>query len=146
MAPAPRALAPPAPVPAAPSAPRPEREQLLRAALAFVDALLHSDATALAAASADRFSFDGALTVGRENQVRRWREIFAARAAGDAVLRDLVLLDAEEALAQLGAPPTRIAPLVKPGAWVAVADVSGRPVVLVLVRDGGRFTVAGMHD
>ena len=119
---------------------------MLRAALTFVDALLHADATALAAASGERFSFDGALTVGRENQVRRWREIFAARAAGDAVLRDLVLLDAEEALAQLGAPPTRIAPLVKPGAWVAVADVSGRPVVLVLVREGGRFTVAGMHD
>jgi hypothetical protein len=47
---------------------------------------------------------------------------------------------------QLGPPPPRIAALLKPGAWVAVADLSGRPVVLVLTREGDRFTVAGMHD
>jgi hypothetical protein len=30
--------------------------------------------------------------------------------------------------------------------WIAVADVSGRPVVLFLLREGDRFVVAGMSD
>jgi hypothetical protein len=29
---------------------------------------------------------------------------------------------------------------------VAVADVGGRTVVLVLAREGGRMAVVGMHD
>jgi hypothetical protein len=133
-------------VTAATSAARPERERVLRTALSFVDALVRGDATALVSSSATRFSFDGEVADGRDAQLRRWREIFAGRDASAAVLRDLVLLDATEAVAQLGPPPPRIAALLKPGAWVAVADLSGRPVVLVLTREGDRFSVAGMHD
>jgi ketosteroid isomerase-like protein len=129
-----------------PAAPQPDRERALRAALAFTDALLRSDATALAAASTATFSFDGEPVAGRDAQVRRWGGIFAERRAGAATLTDLALLGAADALAQLGPPPARIAGLVKAGAWVAVADLSGRPVVLVIVQEGGRFAVAAMHD
>ncbi|HSM93094.1 MAG TPA: hypothetical protein VLT47_09415 [Anaeromyxobacteraceae bacterium] len=147
----------PAPSPAPPGAPRPPpppapaaalvpRDQALAAALEFLDALLRGDASALAAASANRFSFDGGVAEGRETQTRRWREVFAARRSTGEALRDLVVLDAGEARRQLGEPPARVAELLQPDAWVAVADLSGRPVVLFLVRQGNRFAVAGMHD
>jgi hypothetical protein len=137
----------PAPRPRTPAAPPPSRDLLLRAALAFADALVRGDAVALADASASRFSFDGASVDGREAQVRRWREILSSRRAGSPdVLRDLILLTGEEAAAQLGPPPPRIEGWARPGAWLAVADVSGRPVVLLLAPDGGRWAVAGMSD
>lgn len=143
---APAPLLPPPPVRAAPSTPQPERERALRAALAFVDRLARSDGGGLAALSTEPFSFDGEAVRGRDAQVRRWGEIFAERPPADVELRDLALLTVPEALAQLGAPPPRIAGLLKPGAWIAVADLSGRPVVIVLVQEGGRFAAAGMHD
>jgi hypothetical protein len=55
------------------------------------------------------------------------------------------VLPAAEAVARLGPPPARVAPLATRG-WVAIAEVSGRPVVLFLVREGGRMSVTGMHD
>jgi hypothetical protein len=55
------------------------------------------------------------------------------------------VLTAAEAVAQLGSPPQRLAGLVKPGAWIAVADLSGRPVILVVLREGDRYSIAGMH-
>lgn len=137
----------PVPRPRAPAPPPASRDLLLRAALAFADALVRGDAVALADASASRFSFDGGSVDGREAQIRRWREILATRRARSPdVLRDLVLLTAEEATAQLGPPPPRIEGWARPGAWLAVADVSGRPVVLLLAPDGGRWAVAGMSD
>lgn len=160
-APAPTpAVVPPAPAPLPPAPPpRPQakpaqgappvsqRDRLLGAALGFLDALLRGDASDLAAASSLRFSFDGTFVEGRDAQARRWREILAARGqVAEQKLRDLVLLTDEEAIAQLGQPPARLAPLVRPGTWVAVADVSGRPVVLFLVEEGNRVAVAGMHD
>jgi hypothetical protein len=112
-----------------------------------VDALLRADAAELVAASAQRFSFDGATAEGRDAQARRWREIFAVRSSGGGeTLRDLILMGQQEALEQLGPPPARMAPLLRPGSWIAVADVSGRPLVLFLVREGDRFVVAGLHD
>jgi hypothetical protein len=112
-----------------------------------VEALLRGDASALAAASTPRFSFDGGTVDGRDGQARRWRELFASRGARTGeVLRDLVLLSPTEAVAQLGPPPPRLAPLAREGSWIAVADLSGRPVILFLARDGARFAVAGMSD
>lgn len=150
---APAAAPPPivAPPPARPApAPVPqgsERDRLLQAALTFLDALLRADAVALASGSAQRFSFDGTPIDGHDAQAHRWREILSVRGGGRGeVLRDLVLFTAEEAQAQLGPPPARMATLLKPGTWVAVADVSSRPVVLFLVKEGDRFTVAGMQD
>lgn len=152
-APPPPAARAPAPAPALPSGarePRPppeSRDLLLRAALEFTDALIRGDAVAIVAASAPRFSFDGALVEGREPQIRRWREILAARQPPiPETLRDLVLLTSEEALAQLGPPPARLAAWTRPGAWLAFADVSGRPVLLLLAPEGGRWAVAGMSD
>jgi hypothetical protein len=112
-----------------------------------VDALLRADAAGLAAASTQRFSFDGTTVEGRDAQARRWREIFAARGSGGGeTLRDLVLMDPDEALERLGPPPARVAPMLRPGTWIAVADVSGRPVVLFLNQEGDRIAVAGLHD
>lgn len=147
------APAPPPPSPRPPAAratPPPvlsEREQLIEAALAFVDALLRGDVSDLVAASSARFSFDGTELEGRDAEARRWREILAARGTvAPEELRDLIVMTGPEATAQLGAPPPRLAPLVARGAWIAVADLSGRPVVLFLVREGDRIVVAGMHD
>jgi hypothetical protein len=138
-------VAAPAPT-ASPPKPLPEREEVLRAALAFADALVRGDATALGASSAARFSFDGDAVDGREPQVRRWREILGARRAAPAQLRDLRVLPATEAPAALGPPPARIAALLRPGTWIAIADLSGRAVILFLARDGGRMAVVGMSD
>ena len=134
----------PAP-PARPS--EPERKQVARAALAFLDALLASDPAALAAASAERFSFDGDVRAGKDEIRRTWRELLSGRdATPPAVLLDLEILPTSEALSRLGAPPQRLAPLVAPKQnWVAIANVSRRPVVLVLAREMGRWAVVGME-
>jgi hypothetical protein len=50
-----------------------------------------------------------------------------------------------EAIARHGNPPARLAPLVRPGVLVAIADVGGRTVVLFLAREAGRTTVLGMQ-
>jgi hypothetical protein len=119
---------------------------VIQAALGFLDALARGDTSALAAAASGRFSFDGEAVDGREAQARRWREVFAARPPAGEPVRDLAVMPAEEAIARIGPPPPRLAPQVRPGAWVAVGDLAGRPVVLVLVRDAGRFAVAALHD
>jgi hypothetical protein len=117
-----------------------------KAALAFLDALVAGDPAALAAASAEKFSFDGQLRSGKEDIKRTWRDLLAGRGEGPRpVLLDLELLPAAEAAQRLGPPPARLAPLAAAGGWVAVANVSRRPVVLFLAREGPRFAVAGMH-
>jgi len=144
--PGPTPAAPPIPAPA-PAKPTPEREQAVRAALAFLDALVAGDALALTAAAGERFSFDGDLRAGPDAIRRAWREALAARRAnGPARLDDLELLTPPEALQRLGPPPARIASLTQRGGWVAIANLSGRPVVLFLAREGARMVVTGMHD
>lgn len=133
------------PAPARPT--EPERTQVARAALAFLDALLAGDSTRLAAASAERFSFDGDLRTGKEEIRRAWRTLLAGRdAAAPPALLDLELLPAADAISRLGPPPPRLAQLASVrGSWVAIANVSGRPVVLFVAREGGRWTVTGME-
>ena len=134
--------------PAPPARPtEPERTQVARAALAFLDALLAGDATRLAAASAERFSFDGDLRTGKEEIRRAWRTLLAGRdAAAPPALLDLELLLAADAISRLGPPPPRLAQLAGVrGSWVAIANVSRRPVVLFVAREGGRWTVTGME-
>lgn len=136
---------PPPPRPTRPS--EPERAQVGRAALVFLDALLAGDATAIAAASSERFSFGGDVRSGKEEVKRAWRAILADRdPAQRGALLDLELLPGPDAAARLGPAPPRLAPLASArGVWVALANVSRRPVVLFLAREGGRFAVIGME-
>jgi ketosteroid isomerase-like protein len=147
--PTPTSPATPNAVPAPPrpraSTPDADRADVARAALAFLDALVAGDAGALAALSSERFSFDGDVRVGRDAVRGGWRGVLATRPARAALL-DLEVLPAADAVARLGPPPARVATLVARGGWVAIADVSGRAVVLFVVREGGRWSVAGMHD
>jgi hypothetical protein len=152
---APRAAPSSAAPPAAPAAParRPlardpaaERAEAERVARAFVAALAASDADGLAAASAERFSFDGRAVAGREAVRRTWGTLLAARAARAPRAGPFQLITVQEAVARLGPPPARLASLAGPDALVALADMGGRQVVLFVARDGARMAVVGMHD
>lgn len=152
--PTPAAPTPAAPTPAVRARPaeparaaEPERAQVARAALAFLDALLAGDAAAVAAASSERFSFDGDVRVGRDEIRRVWRALLADRdPAQRGALLDLEILPAADAVARLGPPPPKLAPLVgQRGTWVAIANVSRRPVVLLVAREGGRWAVVGIE-
>jgi ketosteroid isomerase-like protein len=123
----------------------PERTQVAKAALAFLDALVAGDADGLAALSSERFSFDGDVRSGRDAIRAGWRGVLAGRAAKGALL-DLEIVPGADAVARLGPPPARLAPLAGRGGWVGIADVSGRAVIVFLVREGGRWVVAGLHD
>jgi hypothetical protein len=129
-----------------PAAPEGERTQVARAALRFLDALVAGDADALAAACAERFSFDGQVETTREAVLRTWRTHLQRRSGEPAALLDLDLRPSPDAVAHHGPPPARVAALARPGSWVAVANVSGRAVVLFLARSAGGWTVAGIHD
>lgn len=123
----------------------PEKTQVARAALAFLDALVAADAEGLASASAERFSFDGDVRTGREAIRQTWRGLLAGRDAPQRpTLLDLELLPSAEAVSRLGPPPPRLAPLVK-GTWVGIANLSRRPVVLFLAREGARWVAVGMQ-
>jgi hypothetical protein len=142
---APGARAAPAPPPR-PRDPAAERAEAERAARAFLAALAAGDADGLAAAAAERFSFDGGAVSGRDAVRRTWRSLLSARAAPAARVGAVEVMTVERAVERLGPPPARLAPLARPGALVALADVGGRPVVLFLGREGGRVAVLGMHD
>jgi hypothetical protein len=134
------------PSPAASRPAEPERTQVARAALAFLDPLLAGDPVELSRASAERFSFDGDVRTGRDEIRRTFRALLDARGEPWPVLLDLEVLPASDALARLGPPPPRLASLASArGSWVAIANVSRRPVVLFLTREGNRWVVAGMH-
>ncbi|HEX9051042.1 MAG TPA: hypothetical protein VF841_10955 [Anaeromyxobacter sp.] len=155
------AAATPIPTPSRPTAPAPgmsppaprsrvdpqaERGEAERVARGFVDALAAGDAGGLAAAASDRFSFDGDTVAGRDAIRSRWSELLGPRAGPPPRVGAIEVLPSADAVARLGKPPARIAPLARPGAWVALADVGGRPVVLFVAREGGRMAVLGMHD
>jgi hypothetical protein len=141
----PRAKAPPPAPPRDPASPA-ERAEAERAARAFLDALAAGSADGLAQAAADRFSFDGEPQAGRDAIRRTWRALLAGREGPSPRVGSVEVLAAAEAMGRLGKPPARIAPLVRPGVLVAIADVGGRAVVLFLSREGGRMAVLGMHD
>ncbi|HET8539234.1 MAG TPA: nuclear transport factor 2 family protein [Anaeromyxobacter sp.] len=152
------ATAAPTPTPtptatAAPTAPAPrprgdagERAEAERVARAFLDALAASDADGLAASAADRFSFDGDPYAGRDAIRARWRALLAGRSGPPPRVGAVEVLPAADAVARLGKPPARVAPLARPGAWVVLADVGGRGVVLFVAREAGRVAVLGVHD
>jgi hypothetical protein len=86
------------------------------------------------------------VQAGREAIRRTWRSVLAARDPAPAPrIGTVEILPVEVAVARHGAPPPRIAPLARPGALVAIADVGGRTVVLVLARENGRVAVLGMQ-
>jgi hypothetical protein len=128
------------------STPSADRDEAERAARAFLDALAAGDADGLVRASSERFSFDGQPQSGRDAIRGTWRAILSGRDGPRPQVGRVEILAAAEAIARLGPPPARIAPLARPGVLVAVADVGGRPVVLFLAREGGRMAVFGMHD
>ncbi len=111
----------------------------------FFAALLARRTDEVAALCAPTFSFDGRAASGAEIR-RRFGELFAARDGVRYVLRDLAVLPASEATARYGRPPARVAALAAPGAWVAVANLSGRATFLFLSRQGGAWVAAGFHD
>ena len=118
----------------------------MRAARSFLEALVAGDADRLAQAAADRFSFDGEAQSGRDAVRRTWQGLLAGRAGPAPGVNAVEVLSAQDALARHGKPPARVAALLRPGTWVAVGDVGGRPVVLFLAREGGRMAVLGIHD
>jgi len=137
----PRRPAPPGGAPPSAS----DRVQAAAAARRFLEALVSHRAADVAALCANSFSFDGRSVSGLDAIRSRFSEILAARdGAGDALL-DLAVLPAAEAVARLGKPPKRIAGLVGAGTWIAVADVSGRPVVVVFARQGGGFVATALQ-
>jgi len=138
-----RPVAAPAPPTTAPAAA--ERVQVAAAARRFAEALVARRASDLASLCAPSFSFDGRVASGADAVRARWAEVLAARGDSPDALLDLAVAPAADAQARLGKPPKRVAALLGPGAWVAVADISGRPVVIVFARHGGALVATGIH-
>ncbi|HET6923109.1 MAG TPA: hypothetical protein VFI16_08175, partial [Anaeromyxobacteraceae bacterium] len=143
--PTPASAPAPSPAPAAGPAPR-ARAQVATAAARFFEALLARRAGDLAALSSPGFSFDGRAARGAEEVRGRWSEAVARHDGATHALLDLELLTAAEASARFGKPPRRIAALVQPGSWVAVANLSGRPTFVFFARLGATWLATGIHD
>jgi len=124
----------------------PERVQVAAAAASFFRALLARRAGDLAALCAPAFSFDGKLVSGADPVRGRWAEILSAREGATDALLDLEILAAADAQARYGKPPKRLAALASPGAWVALANLSGRPTFVFFARQGSAWLATGMHD
>lgn len=144
---------PPAPQPRLPAvasapgpSPAPERGQVAAAAVKFFEALLARRAAELAALCAPDFSFDGTAARGAEDVRSRWSEAVASHDGLVYVLYDLEVLPAAEAAARFGKPPRRVAGLLQPGSWVAVANLSGRPTFVFFARQGPGWVATGLHD
>lgn len=116
------------------------------AAARFFGALLARRPDDLAALSSSGFSFDGRAARGADEVRRRWSQAVGRHDGVPYALYDLEVLPATEASARFGKPPRRIAALVQPGTWVAVANLSGRPTFVFFARQGGAWLAIGMHD
>jgi hypothetical protein len=116
------------------------------AAARFFEALLAGRAADLAALSSPGFSFDGRAARGADEVRARWSEAVARHGGAALAVLDLELLTAAEAQARFGKPPRRVAGLLQPGTWVAVASLSGRPTFVFLARQGGTWLAIGLHD
>ena len=119
--------------------------QVAAAARRFLLALLARQPAELAPLCGPSFSFDGRVEKGPDRIRARWAESLTGESGGDRLL-DLAVAPAAEAQAKLGKPPRRIAPLLAPGTWVAVADVSGRAVVVTFARQGSAWLATGIQD
>ncbi len=124
----------------------PERAEVAAAAARFFRTLLARRADDLAALSSPGFSFDGRAARGADEVRRRWSEAVARHDGVPYALYDLEVLPAADASARFGKPPRRIAALVQPGAWVAAANLSGRPTFVFFARQGGAWLATGIHD
>jgi hypothetical protein len=124
----------------------PDREQVAATAARFFDALLGRRAAALAALCAPSFSFDGHAAGGADKVKGRWSEIVARQQGAAYALQGMEVLSAAEATARYGKPPKRIASLVSPGSFVAVASLSGRPTLVFFSRQSGAWLATGIHD
>jgi len=115
------------------------------AARRFAEALLSRRAAEVAALCAPTFSFDGRTSSGADAVRARWEEVLASRDGGPDALLDLAVAPASEAQARLGKPPKRIAALLASPSWVAVANLSGRPVVVVFARQASGWVATAIH-
>jgi hypothetical protein len=123
-----------------------ERREAARVALRFLGALLAGRSSEVASLCATTFSFDGRPVTGAEKVRARWGEILSRRQGPRPALNDLELLTSAEAAARLGKPPRRLASLAGPGSYVALANLSGRPTLVFLGRQGGAWVATGLHD
>jgi hypothetical protein len=123
-----------------------ERREAARVALRFLGALLAGRSAEVASLCATTFSFDGRPVTGAEKVRARWGEILARRQGPPPALNDLELLTPAEAAARLGKPPRRLASLAGPGSYLALANLSGRPTLVFLGRQGGAWVATGLHD
>jgi hypothetical protein len=123
-----------------------ERREAARVALRFLGALVANRSAEVASLCATTFSFDGRPVTGAEKVRARWGEILARRQGPPPALNDLELLTPAEAAARLGKPPRRLASLAGPGSYLALANLSGRPTLVFLGRQGGAWVATGLHD
>lgn len=116
------------------------------AAAKFFQALLSRRPGEIAALCAPAFSFDGKVVAGADPIRSRWAEVVASHDDASYALLDMEVLSATDAQARYGKPPKRLAALAGPGAWVALANVSGRPTFVFFARQGAAWLATGMHD
>jgi hypothetical protein len=133
-------LAKPAPIPPG------DRAAVALAAARFFDALMDERLPELAALCRPNFSFDGQAAGGPEDLRRRWTDLLATRTGSGYRLQDLDVLTAAEAIAQHGPPPKRLAAHVRPGTWVAVANLSGRATIVTFARGSAGWQATALHD
>jgi len=139
-------VAPLAAPPAQEARPSPDRVQVAAAAARFFRALLARRPGELAALCAPAFSFDGKIASGADAVRSRWADVVSSRDGAAYALLDLEILSAADAQARYGKPPKRVVALAAPGAWVALANVSGRPTFVFFAREGNAWLATGMHD
>lgn len=135
------------PIPPAKPAVGPEGTDpsLLQAAGTFFASLQRGDVATASRLCAAPFRLEAEDLSTQGEVASRWRAILRDAPLSHRTLHGVEVLSAEEMVRRHGPPPTRLA-LDLREAWVAVADVDGKPLIAVFRKLSGQWKAVAYTD
>jgi len=115
-------------------------------ARALVVALLARDLDALCQITPAPFSFDGTEARTREEVRRAWNRVLQRHALAGRKLEGIEVIAYEELVKRLGDPPERLRGLSLPGSEVAIANLGGRPTLILMKKRGATYVPFALTD
>jgi hypothetical protein len=115
-------------------------------ARALVVALLARDLDALCQLTPAPFSFDGTEARTREEVRRAWNRVLQRHALAGRKLEGIEVVAYEELVKRVGEPPERLKGLPLAGSEVAVANLGGRPTLILMKKRGATYVPFAVTD
>jgi len=115
-------------------------------ARALLETLLARDLEALCQLTPTPFSFDGREARSREEVRRAWTRVLQRHTVAGRKLGTIELLTYDELVKRYGPSPERLQSLPLAGSQAAVADLGGRPTLILMKKRGSSWVMFAITD